>query len=397
MRFPTIISLCIFIGSLGCRDQTGGDANGGSNYSGQDISVQPIFRLRRNSIGKLFPEEKIGKAIDEVAAYAWGQPTPGVAIHMLRLKNLSMLSLHQKDFQEITGGLEEFLFNSEEYQARYGGIPVLLDSPYGASYRITPPRGSKNYDLASTLGAVAHRDQSIAVMFETGQGLSRKLTTPSGRELNLADLLNDSLARFKLSGELEWTLIAYSGYLNDVEFQNSKGAKFTLMEIASELLSRPEGTGSCHGCHRLYSLSVFYARIEHELASKPNGKHAPALKQLMRKLEEYFLQVSRRLVACQTPEGFWDETWHLPNEKTKKASLGLVSKATEGKRIRATGHLLEWMLISPDEFRPPNHVIKKALQYLSSKILKTPEYFADKHLLATSHAIAAIALLNRAP
>ena len=314
--------------------------------------------------------------------------SPGVCIHMMRLRRfISKTNKNQLAFDLIFKKYEEVLFNEETHRISNGGISILVDTPYGVRYRITPLHYEKNYELASQLGAVAHRDQVLAKLFESGRSLDFPVRTPSSRDLKGSDILIDSLASFDNRAELEWTLMAYCGYLKTPDFVNSKGDQFRLIDLGSQLFKRPAGNGSCHDCHRLYALAVFlnWANIETK-----NGGDSELLRTLTAEIQQHFKEVSIVLENNQCADGSWNGTWW----KTVAEPGGLIDENELSNRIRATGHLLEWCAITPPDFRPDDRVIAKGVGYLSGLLLPRPDHFAEKHLLATSHALSALFLLD---
>jgi hypothetical protein len=316
--------------------------------------------------------------------------SPGVCIHLMRLRRFgSTLGKNQAEFDRVCNKFEGVLFNDEIHRKSNGGVSILVNTPYGVRYRITPLPYANNYELASQLGAVAHRDQVLSKLFESGRSLDFPVLTPNSTSLLGSDILIDSLASFDMRNELEWTLMAYCGYLKTPDFVNSAGDRFRLIDLAEKLFRQVEDRGSCHGCHRLYALSVFLSWAEIEMV-KSNGSED--LRNLVKEIKQYFKEIAIRLENNQSAEGFWSGTWWKANANTE--SHDLVGENELSNRIRATGHLLEWCAITSPDLRPNDRAIAKGVGYLSGLLLPRPDYFAGKHLLETSHALSALFLLD---
>ncbi len=334
--------------------------DGGAYYTG---SSQPIFVAERTKAPTRISIEQLSKFGTQLVASSWGQPTASVALHMLRMED-SLRRVNADQTAEKVREFEYLLLNDPGWDEIEGGLPLLLDSPYGASFRNSPAFGSESSNRGASFDSVPHDDQLLAIFFESGRSLDAPITTPSGNKLQVSDMLNDSIATFKLGRELEWTLIAYCGYYPNLEFQNSAGDTFDLLELIDILLTRiADGDGACNGIHRLIALAICRQRLLYELEKTPDVSRAKEMKKLVISLEKHFESVSVRLSNNQNDYGYWDASWAQPL-RTQKDNL-VVDGKTLGERARVTGHLIEWLSLVPSSLWPEKRCVDRLLSPIS--------------------------------
>ena len=221
---------------------------------------------------------------------------------------------------------------------------LLLDSEYGVRVVTAQDR------LVDARSGSTHPDMYLQVMGECGMPLATTVVPESGRTATLRDVLDDSLLRFSMGQELEFTATAYAHYLPPRStWRNRFGQPCSLAAIADALIERPFGRGACDGMHVPFGLVNLQRADEVEPFLTPRVREA-----ISGRLKEY----SRQLVRSQTPEGAWNRDWSGQPTEQEIRWLPHVDV------VAGTGHHLEWMALAKPEDRPPDAVVIKAIHFL---------------------------------
>jgi hypothetical protein len=285
---------------------------------------------------------------------------------------------------------ERILLNDSIRHQLQGGIPLLLDSPYGAKLRTQPTKPLPN-DPMAYFDTVAHDDQLTAIFFCQSRNLLTPIRTPTGRILAVSDILNNSLMTYCGGRELEWTLISYCGYLQSLTFRNSVGSTIDVVGLISDLLRQESGKGACLGTHRLKALAICRQRLEFELLQ---GKHSPdvisQMQDLVHEIDAFFSDITLRLELTQTNDGSWDESWFAPSFAAKSARAIAPDFHSLSRRGMVTSHLLEWIALTPPNLRPSSRCTTRAANYLTTVVIDDGDYYADQHLLLSCHTLLSL-------
>lgn len=205
-----------------------------------------------------------------------------------------------------------------------------------------------------------HRDFCLANFAELGLPLSTPMTVADGT-YSLHDLLRDSVENFTTDQtELGWTAIAYALYMHEsIGWTNRYGESFRFDDLARKLIQSPLSRASCAGAHLLYAMTIL-ARAD----STGRFLSDAARDELLGHLR----MLSRQAVASQRPEGFWQLNWYDPKSTLRRPEFDDLTS-----RLLATGHLVEWLQLLPDEFQPPDDCYVRAARWLGAGIReKTP-------------------------
>jgi hypothetical protein len=93
-----------------------------------------------------------------------------------------------------------------------------------------------------------HVDQLIAVFGELGISKNTPIIVSDQDKGSVEELINESIARFSLDQEIEWTAIAYSYWLTpNQSWTNRFGESFCFDDLASRVSKTTPGDGACDG------------------------------------------------------------------------------------------------------------------------------------------------------
>ena len=232
---------------------------------------------------------------------------------------------------------------------------------------------------------VSHVDHMMGTLAEIGIPLSKEVVTRSGTG-HVSDLLQDAILNFQLNQrEYEWTALAAAFYVVDAApWYSNEGQQIDFDIMADRIMRQRQPLGVCYGQHRLYTL-VMLLRIDEQIR---NESSAGLLSSSMAgRVKDYLFETTRRLYRTQSLEGYWDGNWpdtklEIPDPSTDELS----------RRILATGHVLEWWAMAPEELHPPRAAIVKGAQWLSRVIIEMDQRQIEKNYTFLTHAARSLAL-----
>jgi hypothetical protein len=282
-------------------------------------------------------------------------------------------------------------------------VDLLLDADQGheffGTYPIARTRFGARFPIQAGMllgtpqqGAATHRGQAMAVLGELGIPLKRPVRLPEGEAMALSAVLDDLVANFSMDGEIYWDATAVALYLPPVRrWQNKFGREFTFDELAAELIRRPIDDPVCAGTHRLTTLAVLL-RVDDEARILAGP--------VRRQVHDHLGRVASFLGGCQLEDGSWGVDWHEPlspaGEDAHRAHKDEHAHDRDvWPKILATGHNLEWMMLLPEDLRPPRAVFEKGAKWLLPNLLKEvgddlppPEFYCP-----ASHGLKAVRTL----
>ncbi|MGH2638109.1 MAG: hypothetical protein ACRDF4_02315, partial [Rhabdochlamydiaceae bacterium] len=129
-----------------------------------------------------------------------------------------------------------------------GESPLLFTTRYGVRGRIIPTGIHGSFT-----GPLGHTDDILRACAEIGLSSDDVLYTIDG-EASIRHMIQDSTARFEINQELEWSSEALARYLApQSSWINHSGKEISFNDIASSLLKRVPGEGTCLGTHVPYA------------------------------------------------------------------------------------------------------------------------------------------------
>jgi hypothetical protein len=259
---------------------------------------------------------------------------------------------------------------------RVFGRPALVRTPHGVRF----PTG-QGRALATDRSVESHRDHTLAAFAELGLPLTYPVRV-GDESLSLADALRDSIANFHLQQqELAWTALAYALYLPPAkEWTNRFGETFSFDSLVNALLDSPLEGASCGGTHLLYTLTI--------LLRADQG--TPILTMAVRRrLTDRLALAVHVAQRTQMPEGWWAPAWNsdlLPGGHPRE----WTPAASEESRLLMTGHLAEWLLYLPGELQPSPGTLRRAGQWLLTRLEGETPAGKTRQFCPCAHAACAL-------
>lgn len=309
----------------------------------------------------------------------WSPPTVPAAFHELKLWGRRATFTKEVAGAARTGEwLVEALLSDALCQQRLFGEhgTYLLDSPFGIRVVLMGTEDSTRYR------AQAHYGQLLKILGEVGVPSTKCVTTASGRNGAVEDILRDEIMHFADSGEVEFMATALAYWLPPRrQWTNRFGQEFDFSSLTLELMEAPLGKGSCGGCHVPYAIvCLLRADDQHKiLDQKVRARATEWLRRLLLQLEK----------SC-AEHGGWDREWAAGASQRFMWGDDLLD------RITVTGHHLEWIAMLPADVEVDEEVVRRAVRGLRADIESLPPISrrSFKTILPVSHAARALALLT---
>jgi hypothetical protein len=281
------------------------------------------------------------------------------------------------DPQFIDGeDIRRLLTDHRQFVALYGEKekPLLIQEPAGVRVR------TQEGQATST-----HYDHTLACLAEVGTPLSYPVQTPTG-ETTVRALVEQALRDFSLNQfEYEWSAQVFALYMEPQgAWFTKEGQRVTFDIIAQRIMRERMPRGVCYGNHRVYTLAALL-QIDEQ-----NQIFSPAMRQ---EIIDYLTRLTALLVKNQHADGFWSKDWARQEGDPTPESEGEDDEV--GSQILATGHILEWWAIAPEEVQPPRETLIRASQWLVKTIEAQTDAEITNRFTFLTHAGRALCLWRK--
>lgn len=281
------------------------------------------------------------------------------------------------DPQALSGAeMRELLLNHEEFARVWPNSPGFLHKTKEDRWAIRSREG---------IDTSAHTDHTLASVSEIGIARDYPVITREGRT-TFAELIESSLSEFSVGQmEYEWSILAYVLFLPPTTtWITSEGQQVDFDILAERLMREMLPNGVCFGQHRIAAL-VAMLRVDSDVTRILSpGKRAKILR--------YLTVVSRQLVKTQHALGYWDSGWIGTKPHVDEGKEVAIAGGELRDRIIATGHILEWLALAPEEIHPPREVLIRAAQWVIRALDQVEQSEIKEQYAFATHAANALAL-----
>lgn len=340
------------------------------------------------------PEAQIEPAVDpahvvkaaQVAAAPSAEPTdlsPEMA--ELRDKIRRALAMHyprhhsarDNDPWEVMHAIIAYGVDTQIFKDRPGGEKVNAIGWVCYNY---PCQGQRllflnggRPDVGRGVGLQGHGGQLLAILAQSRVKADYPLRI-EGQQFTLADLVEREQQTCVAGEELTFKLIALMHYLDsDATWKTPDGSNWSIPRLIREEIKAPIRGAACGGTHRLMGFSYAVQKRKHR--NQPvDGE--------FRRAEIYTRDYHRYTFSLQNPDGSFSTAWF--ERRGNDPSID--------RRIKTSGHILEWMTfsLSDDEVRDPRMV--KAADYVATLLLNNNRHTWEIGPLG--HALHGLALYD---
>ena len=224
-------------------------------------------------------------------------------------------------------------------------------------------------------GLQGHLGQFLAIVAQSHVPADFPMQV-GGKKFTLQDLINHEKSDCREGEELTFKLIGLSHYLDsDAEWTTTNGQKWNIPRLIREELKQPIlRVAACGGNHRLMGHS--YALYKRRKQGKPiDGQFLRA--------EKFIADYHRYTWGLQNADGSFSTRWFEGRE----------AKPDLDRRLKTTGHTLEWMAFSIPEEQLQAPRMVKAVNYLVDLLAKNSN--REWEVGPRGHAIHALRIYDR--
>jgi hypothetical protein len=284
------------------------------------------------------------------------------------------------DFQDpkfVSGAeIRQLLTDNQRFAELYGADKPLLLMDKGRGVAVRTQEG---------FYTCSHTDHTLASLAEIGTPLSFPIITPS-RTATFRDMVEQSLRDFSLNqAEYEWSAMTYALFLPPTKQWITSEKQLVDFDLVADRIMRESlPRGVCMAQHRLYTLVIFL-RVNEQFSILSDATRQRIL--------QFLGDATKRLVAHQHEDGFWNDEWPYSAPLTREPTARDGDRLTE--RILATGHVMEWWAMAPEQVQPPRDKLVAAGQWL----VRIIDGLSDEQVLRdytyVSHVARALALWRK--
>ncbi len=268
----------------------------------------------------------------------------------------------------------------ENYVIKQGGKPVnAIDwISNGAKFRGTPwfqvtKHGGRAHPYNGTpYEFEGHTNQFLAVIAMCNLPLDHEFVAAGGQKITMQQMVDHAKMSVSSHEEITWTLWFLTQYVDqDEQWFNEKNEPWSMERLVRMQVKASPYDAPCGGTHGMFALA--YARNSY---LKKHGQLRGAWLEADQKLQRYLFATQR----MQNRDGSFATNWFK--------SVGYSNDFNE--RIKYSGHMLEWIVVSLPKSRLKEQWIRTAVQTLSYDLIRNAHEPADCGPLY--HALHALVL-----
>lgn len=219
-----------------------------------------------------------------------------------------------------------------------------------------------------------HRGQLLAILAQCKVSSEYPMLV-DGHEMKVKDLIKEEMSTCYPRTELTFKLIGLMHYLDsDTQWVNDQGMQWNMRKLVSEELKQPIRGAACGGTHRLSGLTLAYKTRE-QRGESVDGEYLQA--------KRFIAQHQLYAYRMQNPDGSFSTNWFQGNE----------NKNDPDRKLKTTGHILEWLLYSATDRELKSERTTKAVYFLSN-LMYTNRY-RDWEAGPLGHALHALFVYDR--
>jgi hypothetical protein len=288
------------------------------------------------------------------------------------------LNSRENDCWEVMHGMLSYGIHSRVLQGSPRGEPITAvgwlcyNKPCkGLTLMYVTPQG----DLRAKwgVGLQGHTGQLLAMLAQCKVAPEYPIHVGK-KEFTIRDLIEAEKTTCYPKTELTFKLLAFQCYLDlNEKWVNDQGLDWDMPRLIREEIAQPIRGAACGGTHRLSGLSLT-VKARARTGEPLDGEYARAA-EFVEKYEKYAFRLQNR-------DGSLSTSWFQ----------GRGDDDDLDRRIKTTGHILEWLCysLSDEELRQPQTI--RAVTYLAN--LMYSNYDHEWEVGPRSHATHALLLYD---
>ncbi|MCA9110706.1 MAG: hypothetical protein KDA52_12205 [Planctomycetaceae bacterium] len=196
-----------------------------------------------------------------------------------------------------------------------------------------------------------HVNQTLALLAMSNLPASHQFKVAGGRTINMADLVNHAKLHITTREEITWTLWFLTHYVDiDAEWTNVDGELWSIEELVKLQTRANVLTAPCGGTHGLFAIA--YARNAHLYK---HGDLRGAWLDADQKIQRY-IELAR---SQQNRDGSFSTEYFK----------GPGYSRDFNERLKASGHMLEWLMMSLPHKRMNEPWVRRAVASVATDLV----------------------------
>ncbi|MEO1498221.1 MAG: hypothetical protein AAFV43_13845 [Planctomycetota bacterium] len=233
---------------------------------------------------------------------------------------------------------------------------------------------SGGLDAPIGVGLQGHKGQFLAMLAQCNVSPDYPIRV-DGKEFTIHDLIRAEQKTCYAGEELTFKLIALGHYLeSDATWLNDRGESWSIPRLIEEERKQPIRGAACGGTHRLAGLGLAVRR--REARSEP--------------IDGAYLE------AADFVKEYHNYAWRLQNRDGSMSTEWFRGPGDEEdleRRIRTTGHTVEWLVYSVADEDLRSSRLVRAVNYLTNLLAHNSD--KEWHLGSIGHAVHALVLYDK--
>lgn len=221
------------------------------------------------------------------------------------------------------------------------------------------PYGGRAHPFNVPYWFEGHVNQFLAILTMSNLPLNHEFKVAGGRVVTMADMVRHAQMTTSANVEPSWTLWFLTHYLDpDAEWSNMHGQKWSLAALAEIQTAGSVVDAPCGGTHGLFALA--YARNSY---LQKHGDLRGIWLSAHQKIEQYIQQARN----VQNQDGSFSTKFY----RQREFSFDFA------ERIRASGHMLEWLMMGLPASRLQEPWVQAAVRSLATDLTSTSNQSID--------------------
>ncbi len=234
----------------------------------------------------------------------------------------------------------------------YKGLPLVEQTPYGGRF----------HTFTEPYAFEGHPNQFLAILAMSE--LPRDFTFKAGANgavISVDDMLRHAQAECNDREEITWTLWLFSRYFpHNAQWQNKYGEQWSMERLVQTQTNQRVQDGACGGCHGLFAICL--ARNAYQ---QSGGQLRGVWFEADQKIRRYVAETK----ALQN--------LHIDGSFSSNHYNGPGYDSDFGKRIAASGHILEWLMIGLDNRELQEPWLQRGVESVARDLINNRQAPAD--------------------
>lgn len=232
-------------------------------------------------------------------------------------------------------------------------IEFISDAPTfrGEGWWQVTEHGGRAHPFSVPYAFEGHPNQFLALLSLSNLPLTHEFRVDARNTVTMADMIEHTKMTVNNREEITWTLWFLTHYVDiDEEWTNATGEAWSMEELVRVQTASPVINTACGGCHGLYAIA--YARNAY---LQKHGRLRGVYYQAEQKLSKH-IELARTM---QNYDGSFSTEFFK----------GTGHSRDFNERLKASGHMLEWLMMALPEERLNEGWVRKAVASIATDLI----------------------------